>query len=376
MSAAMFALAAPSPANAQGIAVNPDLAIPDLPCMTAAERRQLQDLANQESLLWNRRNSIHAQRTQLWNDPAYAAARQLISRVEQQGGFSSSDQRIAYNAAKRLVAEVEAKIADLGRRWDQLERQRRDVRAQFSALLEAIRRRCYTPPTIPLTDDMLPLNPGPIEPMSGPNLGVELIAMSSHQEIVESLAANGTVTNQLRNRKSTLGAGVTGGYNFVPWNNNVRVGPFVSFALLDQTINRTFAGGSFIGSTTNWIAAMGVKAGIVNQGGVFVYGLAALSLLNQDLNINFGGPVTSENKTLPGLTVGVGGEYRPLFLQQWGRPVSLFAQYQHSWWEDAKLQQPAASPAFNYRYKRQDDVFKFGVNVYFGGLTPPPPPAP
>lgn len=223
---------------------------------------------------------------------------------------------------------------------------------------------------------MLPLNPGPIEPMSGPNLGVELIAMSSHQEIVESLAANGTVTNQLRNRKSTLGAGVTGGYNFVPWNNNVRVGPFVSFALLDQTINRTFAGGSFIGSTTNWIAAMGVKAGIVNQGGVFVYGLAALSLLNQDLNINFGGPVTSENKTLPGLTVGVGGEYRPLFLQQWGRPVSLFAQYQHSWWEDAKLQRPAASPAFNYRYKRQDDVFKFGVNIYFGGLTPPPPPAP
>ena len=67
------------------------------------------------------------------------------------------------------------------------------------------------------------------------------------------------------------------------------------------------------------------------------------------------------------MTAGLGVEVRPRFLQRFGRPISLFAQYQHTWWADAHLDQPFASPLFNYTFGRQDDTVKFGLNIYFGG---------
>jgi hypothetical protein len=39
--------------------------------------------------------------------------------------------------------------------------------------------------------------------------------------------------------------------------------------------------------------------------------------------------------------------------------VSVFPQYQHSWWADAD---------FNYIFERDDDTVKFGLNVYLGRL--------
>jgi hypothetical protein len=37
----------------------------------------------------------------------------------------------------------------------------------------------------------------------------------------------------------------------------------------------------------------------------------------------------------PGGTLGIGGAWQPSFLQGFGRPASLFAEYQHAWWQDA-----------------------------------------
>jgi hypothetical protein len=53
--------------------------------------------------------------------------------------------------------------------------------------------------------------------------------------------------------------------------------------------------------------------------------------------------------------------------------VSLFAEYQHSWWQNAQFNSPAASPGFNYSFRRQDDVVKLGFNIHF---EEPPPAAP
>jgi hypothetical protein len=33
-----------------------------------------------------------------------------------------------------------------------------------------------------------------------------------------------------------------------------------------------------------------------------------------------------------------------------GHPVSLFAEYQHAWWQDTNFNTPAASPFFNYTF--------------------------
>ena len=52
-------------------------------------------------------------------------------------------------------------------------------------------------------------------------------------------------------------------------------------------------------------------------------------------------------------------------------PVSLFAQYQHTWWDNANFNRPTSSPAFNYAFRREDDTIKLGVNFYFGAAPAP-----
>jgi hypothetical protein len=68
--------------------------------------------------------------------------------------------------------------------------------------------------------------------------------------------------------------------------------------------------------------------------------------------------------TVPGVTLGGGAEYRPSAVRLFGAPVSIFFQYQHSWWSDADFNKPASSPAFNYTFERDDDTLKLGLNVY------------
>jgi hypothetical protein len=50
-------------------------------------------------------------------------------------------------------------------------------------------------------------------------------------------------------------------------------------------------------------------------------------------------------------------------------PVSVFAQYQHTWWGNANFNRPASSPFFNYAFRRDDDTLKLGVNFHFGAPT-------
>jgi hypothetical protein len=208
-------------------------------------------------------------------------------------------------------------------------------------------------------------------------VGGELAKNTGRVHTIERLAATGLVTFESTDSGDPVGVGIVVGYTFAPGIGNILVSPFAAFDLLRQTIDHRFAGGTFFGTTTHWIGTAGVKAGVMTQWGLFAYGLAGASVLNKDLNINFGGPITSVNTTVPGATLGLGGEIRPGFLQGLGRPISVFAQYQHTWWQDAHLNQPVASPFFNYTFQREDNTLRFGFNVYLGGpSSPPPPPAP
>lgn len=206
--------------------------------------------------------------------------------------------------------------------------------------------------------------------MVGSYLGGELIKNWGRVNTDETLASTGTITNQFSDSGDPFGEGIIAGYNFIPWNNNIIGGPFISFDLLNQTINRTFGGGTFLGTTTHWIANAGVKGGIVTTSDIFIYGLGGVSLLNHDLNINFGQPSTSSNTTTLGFTLGIGGELQPSFLQSFGMPVSLLLQFQHTWWLAAKLNNPAASPGFNYTFSREDNTIKLGVNLYLWQKRP------
>jgi hypothetical protein len=132
-------------------------------------------------------------------------------------------------------------------------------------------------------------------------------------------------------------------------------------------------GGTFLGTASRWVANAGVKAGVATSPNVYLYGLVAAAFLNQDLNVNFA-TAASSNVTTPGVTVGAGAEFRSASWQLAGLPISLFAQYQHTWWDTAHFDRPASSPAFNYGFRREGIRSSFGVNLYFNP-TPPPRPA-
>ena len=199
--------------------------------------------------------------------------------------------------------------------------------------------------------------------MSGGYLGGELAKNWGRVRSTETSATTGVITNQFSDSGDPLGVGIVAGYNFRPWNNNIVVGPFASFDFLNQTINHTFTGGQFLGTTTHWIATVGAKGGYVVTPGVYLYGLAGASWLNQTLNVNFA-TAASSNVTTPGFTLGLGGEYQPSSWRLFGNPVSVFMQYQHTWWSSANFNTPTSSAGFNYAFKREDDTIRLGVNVY------------
>jgi hypothetical protein len=175
---------------------------------------------------------------------------------------------------------------------------------------------------------------------------------------------------QFSNSGYQTGGGIVAGYNFAPWHNIV-IGPFASFDWLNQSINQNFANGQYLGTTTHWILTAAAKGGYVVTPVLYLYGLAGASWLNETMNVNFA-TAASSSATVPGATLGIGAEYRPASLQIAGAPVSVFFQYQHTWWQNTNFNTPASSPAFNYSFRRDDNMLKLGFNIYFNG----PPPAP
>ena len=200
---------------------------------------------------------------------------------------------------------------------------------------------------------------------TGLYLGGELVKNWGRVRATETSAATGAVTNQFTDSGDPLGGGIVAGWNFTPWNNNWVIGPYASFDWLRLTINHTFPTGFYLGTTTNWIANLGGKAGYMVAPDWQVYGLAGAAWLNESLNINFPAGFSTKTTTTPGFTLGFGTEYYPASWAVAGHPISLFAQYQHTWYADANFNTPTpASPAFNYAFRRDDDMVKIGAVVH------------
>jgi hypothetical protein len=203
------------------------------------------------------------------------------------------------------------------------------------------------------------------------SIGTYLIGINRAEEkIVETSRATDD-TSTFHPVGDPPGFGFQATYLFSPWHNALRIGPFASVDVLHQTVNQNFAGGQFLGTTTHWLATTGGKFGGVVTPDVFLYGLAGVSWLNRNLNVNFATAASSAVNT-SGFTAGLGGEWHPLSWQLAGYPITLFAQYQHTWWNTANFYAPASSPAFNYAFTRGDDTVKFGVNFYFGAAPQAP----
>ncbi len=203
--------------------------------------------------------------------------------------------------------------------------------------------------------------------------GGYVIKDTSGMHIEERLGADGHLTNQFDLVKDPLGFGIDVGMYFTPWNNSIRIGPFVSFGILHLPVYQTFPNGSFLGTTTNWMAMLGAKAGTMVTTDLFLYGLVGLSLINEDVKIMLGGPLTSQNNTVPGISLGFGAEYQPANWQLFGHPLAVFGEYSHTWSQTVTVNAPAASPLSNYSFRREDDTFKLGFHVYLSAPTSTPP---
>jgi hypothetical protein len=214
----------------------------------------------------------------------------------------------------------------------------------------------------------VPCPPPPPKTTKGPTVEVYVIKVTGDGRITELLVTTGEITNAFKDTKDPVGAGVRLGYKFTPWGDNVAVAPFVSFDWPNISVNHSFANGSFLGTTSNFSATAGVKIGPQFQN-VWLYGIAGVSVLNETLKVNFIPVASSTDANVAGGTVGAGFAYT---LPNFARPVSVFAEYQHTWWDDAHFNTPAASPLFNYTFRRQDDVVKVGFTV---SLSAPPVPA-
>ena len=77
------------------------------------------------------------------------------------------------------------------------------------------------------------------------------------------------------------------------------------------------------------------------------------------------------NVTTPGFTLGLGIEFRPEAFTLAGHPMSIFAQYQHTWYSSASFATPSSSPLFNYGFRRQDDTIRLGVKLWFNSPNRP-----
>ncbi len=344
-------------AHAQMTTRNPgiDAQIPDSPCMTSAERNQLRKISDEYNMVRGQLDNLDAQIEQDSSYKEYQQAKNTMERVTKNGAYETSDDMHAAEAAKKTLARLNG-LGKLINRRAALAQRLTEIATRFYDLVHAIEgRKCPPPP--PAADKEEERDE------IGMYLGGQLLENWGRVRTTETLAATGQSTFQSTDSGDPLGFGFVAGYNFRPWNNKIIVGPFASFDWLNQTINHAFTGGQYYGTTTHWIATVGAKGGYVVTPGVYLYGLVGASWLNQSLNVNFATSASS-NVTTPGFTLGFGGEYQPSSWRLFGNPVSVFMQYQHTWWGTANFNTPMSSPIFNYAFKREDNTLKLGVNIY------------
>lgn len=198
---------------------------------------------------------------------------------------------------------------------------------------------------------------------TGGYAGIEFVAVGGLQTIEEFVAATGVRSTRLDDERAGAGGGIVAGYNFA-LGNGYFAGPFASFDAFAHRIDHSF-GLASIGTDNNWVANVGAKLGKALSPTVAVYGLAGLSVLNYDFRIDFGGPVTSDNRTVLGGTVGAGLQVQPAEARVLGQPLALFVQYQYSFYDRARIDRPIASPFFNYEVDRSDHTFKAGLIARF-----------
>ena len=216
--------------------------------------------------------------------------------------------------------------------------------------------------------------PPPTPPQTswtGPFIGLQLAGVWSGVRTSENLASTGMRTNLFNDSGSTVGGGINAGFNWQLPNSPFVVGGVLTLNGMNDTVTHNFLGGSSIGSTVNFTAAAEARAGYLATPNVLIYGQTGIAVAHQNVQLNFGGATSSRSQLTPGYALGAGVEWQPPISPLFpttaspagGWTMSVFAQYDHIWWDKATLNAPSASPFYNYGWSRQSDMFTVGVRL-------------
>jgi opacity protein-like surface antigen len=201
---------------------------------------------------------------------------------------------------------------------------------------------------------------GPVTPWTGPSVGIAGLGGWSTSSNTEVQSATGAVFR----RFETLGGGAGGafdfGYDWPAGDGRLLIGGVGEIGFLSDQ------GGHVLQTTTGPMGLALLRAGVSPLPAMLLYGATGVAVAGQSARINFGGPITQQNRATPGATLGAGGEYAigaaPAL---YGKPVSLFAEYQHVWWDRDTIDMPAAVPTLNLRWQRQTNIVRAGVRLGF-----------
>jgi opacity protein-like surface antigen len=201
---------------------------------------------------------------------------------------------------------------------------------------------------------------GSVAPWGGPSLGVAAIGGWTNTSVTETQTSNGMVFHAF----DTLGSGAGGiaelRYDWPVWNDQALFGAVAEIGYLGDS------GGQVFQTTTNLLAGARLRAGLAPMPALLLYGETGVAVSNQSIRINFGGPITRQNLTTPGIALGGGAEYAlASFPVLGGKPPSLFAEYQHIWWTSDTTDMPAAVPTLNFHWQRDSDIVRAGIRAHF-----------
>lgn len=196
---------------------------------------------------------------------------------------------------------------------------------------------------------------------AGPFVGGQLVGSLDTVTTSEVTAATGTLFRHFASLAGGGGGGVNLGYNWLPSGNSWLIGVIGDIDGLGNSV------GHVLRTTDDVTGTAGVRAGLFTSPDLLWYGQTGVAITNENIKVNFGGPITSASRTGVGYALGGGAEWAlpatPLPLS--ATTASLFIDYQHFWWDGDNLHMPAAVPPLNFRWQRDGNTFKVGLHLHF-----------
>lgn len=313
---------------------------------------------------------------------AQETARIALASARSQGGALIQVQNRLEAAIKRFV-ETRKALADAHQRSNRTDRALKEkyhayrkvhdlliaARIRYLVHEERLRKTC-PPQAAPQAPEIIPalLPPGYPRTVSSRWDGVDIGAYASlgigNVDFTEHFAATNVQTNAFSDSGNGAGGGFTLGYNRLI-NGRITLGAVVNLTAQNAEARHTFPPTPFyISSTQNFSADILGRVGFVAAPNLLLYGQGGVTVANNRLQIDFGGVRTDESQTTVAAAAGGGAEIAlpSNLVGNVGEP-SIFIDYLHKFNSTARLDRPAASPAFIYDFTRNDDQVKLGFRI-------------